>query len=270
VKLTSSKFAVALLFGMSLHLLAQQTFPPAAGTPILETIYVAPLTAGSAGWLTSIAWPNVCKIQPAGEIALRLRIPWPSTLQEDNARSGFLRDDEYAALLNALPAELKPLFVTAFETGMRKGELLAIRWDQADFESGFITLKPSETKRGKARTVPIVPGDMEGLLKVAKQEWDASWPDSPWVFNRQGERIKDFRRTWEKACESAGVPELKFHDLRRTTVRNMRKAGIEQAVRMKISGHRTDSMERRYNIVDEEDIIRARALMMARVKATKG
>lgn len=56
------------------------------------------------------------------------------------------------------------------------------------------------------------------------------------------------------ACESDGVPELKFHELRRTAVRNMRCAGVPQVVRMRITGQRTDSMERRYNIVDIEYI----------------
>ena len=55
--------------------------------------------------------------------------------------------------------------------------------------------------------------------------------------------------------------ELKFHDLRRAAVRNMRRAGVPQVVRMRITGHRTDSTERRYNIVDIEDIKTARQLI---------
>jgi integrase len=81
------------------------------------------------------------------------------------------------------------------------------------------------------------------------------------VFNRIGEPIKNFRRAWQTACASAGVPDLKFHDLRRTAVRNMRRAGVPKVVRMRITGHRTDSMERCYNIVDVEDIQTAKALM---------
>jgi hypothetical protein len=54
------------------------------------------------------------------------------------------------------------------------------------------------------------------------------------VFNRAGEPIKDFRGAWKEACKIAEVPELKFHDLRRTAVRNMRRAGVPQIVRMRI------------------------------------
>jgi integrase len=102
---------------------------------------------------------------------------------------------------------------------------------------------------------------MYELLSQAKRERDQKWPGSPWVFNRQGEPIKDFRWAWDKACEAAGVPDLNFHDLRRTAVRNMRRAGIPQVVRMKISGHKTDSMERLYNIVDAADLCHAREML---------
>jgi integrase len=192
-----------------------------------------------------------------------LAVPYFPMTPETNIRTGFLSDEQYTALLNELPAEVRPLFVVGYATGIRLGELKAIGWDQVDLTEGFITLETGETKNGEGRMVPILEGDMHDLLNAAKQERDASWPDSPWVFNRQGEQIKDLRWVWAKACESAGVPDLKFHDLRRTAVRNMRRDGVPQVVRMKISGHKTDSMERRYNIVDTEDINSAKALMQA-------
>jgi integrase len=86
------------------------------------------------------------------------------------------------------------------------------------------------------------------------------------VFCREGKPIKDFRWAWEQACKRPGVPDLNFHDLRRTAVRNMRRDGVKQVVRMRISGHKTDSMERRYNIVDADDIKIAKTLMEARTK----
>lgn len=193
-------------------------------------------------------------------------VPYFPMVAETNVRKGFLTDDQYAKLRNELPDELKALFVTAYETGIRRGELLAMQWPQCDFEAGLITLQKGETKNDDARAVPILDGDMRDLLVAARKEHDALWPDSPWMFSRRGEPIKDFRWAWDEACQRAGVPDLNFHDLRRTAVRNMRRAGVPQVVRMKISGHKTDSMERRYNIVDSEDLSIAKRLMEQRSK----
>jgi integrase len=192
-----------------------------------------------------------------------LTVPYFPMTAETNVRTGFLSDEQYTSVLKELPLELMPLFAVGYATGIRLGELKAIRWEQVDLTQGFITLENGETKNGEGRIVPILEGDMQDLLTGARNERDAKWPDSPWVFNRQGEPIKDIRWAWEQACTRAGVPDLNFHDLRRTAVRNMRRDGVPQVVRMKISGHKTDSMERRYNIVDAEDIKIAKSLMQA-------
>jgi len=186
------------------------------------------------------------------------RIPYfPLVSEANNARQGFLTDEQYAKLRDVLPDYLKPLYVTAYFTGVRRGELLAWQSEQLDFEQGFVTLNADETKNGFARVVPILAGDMRDWLKWALERSNGC----PWVFNHDGEPIRDFRWAWNEACKAVGVPDLKFHDLRRTAVRNMRRAGVPQVVRMRITGHRTDSMERRYNIVDVEDIRSAKALL---------
>jgi integrase len=194
-------------------------------------------------------------------------IPHFPLVKETNIRTGFLTDKQYETLKAGLPDDLRALFVTGFITGLRLGEILAIRWVQVDFESGFISLRTGETKNGQGRAVPIVDGDMRELLCKAKKDRDADWPNCQNVFSRSGEPIKSFRASWRKACIVAGVPELNFHDLRRTAVRNMRRAGIPQVVRMKISGHKTDSMERRYNIVDSEDLSIAKELLERRMRS---
>jgi integrase len=66
--------------------------------------------------------------------------------------------------------------------------------------------------------------------------------------------IKDFRMSWNLACQSAGVPGLLFHDLRRTAVRNLRRAGVAESVIMKITGHRTRGVFDRYNITDQSTL----------------
>ena len=82
------------------------------------------------------------------------------------------------------------------------------------------------------------------------------------MFNRQGEPIKDFRWSGDEGLQSApALPTSNFHDLRSTAVRDMRRDGVPQVVRMEICGHKTDSMERRYNIVDADDMNMAKRLM---------
>jgi integrase len=193
-----------------------------------------------------------------------LVVPYFPMVQETTVRAGFLADDVYTKLRDALPLELRPLFVVAYNTGIRKGELLAVKWDRVDFEAATISLNAADTKARTARTVPILDGDMRTLLEQAKALRDEHYPDSAWVFNRNGKHILNIRKAWDIAVKEAGVPGLTFHDLRRTAVRNMRRAGVPQVIRMAISGHKTDSMERRYNIVDGEDIAVAKKFMEAR------
>jgi len=85
----------------------------------------------------------------------------------------------------------------------------------------------------------------------------------PLVFNRSGRRIESFRRSWKKACEKAGLPGLLFHDLRRSAVRNLERAGVPRSVAMKLTGHKTESIYRRYAIVAESDLRDAGAKLSA-------
>jgi integrase len=184
-------------------------------------------------------------------------IPYFPMVAEIQARQGFLSDEQYRKVREARPTYLRPLFVTAYFTGVRLRELLTIQWEQVDLEQGFITLKAADTKTGHSRAVPILDGNMRFWL-----EWSRDHADGcPSIFHNEGAPFREFRSSSKKACAAAGVPDLKFHDLRRTAVRNMRRAGVPQVVRMRISGHRTDSMERRYNIVDIEDIQSAKTLL---------
>ena len=127
----------------------------------------------------------------------------------------------------------------------------------------MIRLRPEESKNGRGRVV-TVDGDLGALME---RRYQARLLEgvrvADLVFHNEGQPIVDFRKAWSSACIAAGlyymdgekkVPEKLFHDLRRTAVRDMIRAGVPERVAMEISGHRTRSVFDRYNIVSETDL----------------
>jgi integrase len=174
-------------------------------------------------------------------------------LPENNTRTGFLEYAEYVAVRDQLPWYAKSLFVVAYHVGGRRGELTSIHWSQVDLEAKQIRLHGNQTKNKKPRTLPIY-GDMKEWLVESKRIRDERLPGCPWVFyTGEGERLYWFYDAWDAACIRAKLAGLLFHDLRRSAVRNMERAGIPRNIAMSISGHRTESVYRRYDIVVEKD-----------------
>ena len=109
-------------------------------------------------------------------------------------------------------------------------------------------------------TLPIY-GEMIERLRLEKQVRDTNFPECQFIFRRNGKPIRNFRKSWDAACEATSLSGLLFHDLRRTAVRNMVRAGIPEKTAMAISGHKTRSVFDRYNIVDDRDLTDAATKM---------
>ena len=76
----------------------------------------------------------------------------------------------------------------------------------------------------------------------------------PFVFHRNGQRILDIRKSWEIACKNAGLSGTLVHDLRRSAIKIFTERGISEQHGMKLAGHKTPSIYRRYNIVTRDDL----------------
>jgi integrase len=187
------------------------------------------------------------------------RIPPIKKLGESNVRKGFVTPEQYRALLTELPEHLRGITCIAYHVANRKGELCRLEWTDVELDGNppVFTLWPGETKNNDGRTLPILPGEMLETLRRLKAERDEKWPKAKHVFlNQDGQPLgyHMMRKVWDDACTRAGAPGLLFHDLRRSAVRNLRRAGVTQKVAREFSGHKTDAVFDRYNITDFEDL----------------
>ena len=182
-------------------------------------------------------------------------VPHIPKLKERAPRQGFFEHCDFLALRDALPNYLKVFVTFGYKTGWRLSEIADLTWNQVDLNRGIVRLNPGETKNDEGRMVYL---DSE-LREMFARLWEARKRGSkllPWVFlNQNGTtRIKWYYRSWRSACKKTSIGCRLFHDLRRTAVRNMVRAGVPERVAMTVSGHKTRSVFERYNIVSETDL----------------
>ena len=162
-----------------------------------------------------------------------------------------------AAVLAQLPAALQPVVRFAYVTGWRvQSEVLPLEWRQVDRKGGEVRLDAGTTKNQAGRVFPYT-DTLRTLLETLWAEHEALQKADticPYVFHRDGRRIKTFKKAWADACTAAGHPGMLLHDLRRSAVRNMERAGLSRSVAMQLTGHKTEAIYRRYAITSEADL----------------
>jgi integrase len=176
--------------------------------------------------------------------------------ETDAIREGFLEHDQYLRMRAELPFHQQMLLVIGYHWGMRLGEILSLRWDQIDWDENLLRLEKSQTKGKQGRYAPLY-GELRAWLEMAHREGSGSKT----IVSYGDQPITEVKTAWDKARVRAKLPDLLRHDLRRTAVRNMIRAGIPQKQAMIISGHKDSNVFDRYDIVDERDIQAAGKMM---------
>lgn len=203
-------------------------------------------------------------------------------LPENNARQGFFEPDQIAAVLKHLPDDLRPVIRFAYITGWRmNSEVLTREWRHVDLKAGTISLLRGETKNKEPRTFYFTT-ELRTLLEAQHAEWQrlkkqglmTGFSSDPVFFrmvaderggDKSPRRIRSIIKAFKRACAAAGYPGRIPHDLRRSAVRTFVRQGISTHTAMKLSGHRTESVFRRYDIISDDDIRQAAAKLDAKV-----
>jgi integrase len=173
--------------------------------------------------------------------------------EKDNSRQGFFAQEDFQRIVPFLPDDLQDFVRFAYYSGWRKGEIAQLEWTH--IREGVIRLPPQIAKNKDGRLLVLV-GEIGQIIERRRY---LQRPDTPLVFYRERRGklwpVDRFDKAWHTARTKAGVAEARiFHDFRRTSVRNMTRAGVPEKVAMQIAGHKTRAIFDRYNITNEEDI----------------
>lgn len=161
-------------------------------------------------------------------------------LKENNQKIRYLTQDEEVRLFNELPEHLKPIVVCALQTGLRKSNILNLRWELVDLEYRFIEVLAQQNKGHKIIKIPI----SEKLLEV----FERLPRISEYVFANPetGMPYKDISEGFNNACKRADVKNFRFHDLRHTVATRLVEKGIDLRVVQEIMAHSTIITTQRY------------------------
>lgn len=166
-------------------------------------------------------------------------------LKEPPGRIRYLKADEINALLSCCSTHLRPLVVTALNTGMRRGELRSLRWPQVDLENRKLTV--INTKNNESRIIPINQTLYRELSDLSKK------PEGEYVFySRYGRPYRDAKEGFAAAVKRAKIEDFRFHDLRHTFGSHLVMQGVDLRTVQQVMGHKDIKMTMRYSHLSPE------------------
>lgn len=167
----------------------------------------------------------------------------------ETPRMRWLKKDEINSLL--LKTNFPVFFMAAIHTGMRRGELLQLTWNDVDFDNRLITVRRS--KNGDSRVIPMTDALSEALYRLHFQDYEAEF-----VFSATESAL---RLDFERVCRELCLTDLRIHDLRHTFACQMRLKGVDIQTLQQLLGHRDIKMTLRYANVGPDFVNLARAKM---------
>ena len=200
------------------------------------------LTMLRAMFNKGIEW-GLANSNPAGSIG---------RLRETGARTRFLDGHEIQRLLAASSESFRPILITALHTGMRRGEILNLKWADVDFKNTIITVQ--ESKSGKKRMLPMDDTLCETLRVLPTRFKRGYLYPSP---VKEGKPQYDFKRQFRNAVTKAGIDNFRFHDLRHTFASHLVVSGVDLMTVKELLGHATLTMTMRYSHLAPDHRMRA-------------
>ena len=169
--------------------------------------------------------------------------------REHNRRSRRLSLDEEQRVLGAANSAVKSLVIAALDTGMRRGELLSLRFKDVDFERNVIHIRAENAKSKKGRDIPIATTRLRTLLEWLRidGEGNRKGPEAAVFSNEAGEPIKHFHTAWYAALRRASIADLRFHDLRGEFASRLVEKGVPLSQVRDLLGHSSIVTTERYD-----------------------
>jgi integrase len=185
------------------------------------------------------------------------RVGKVALLKDDSKRLRYLTKEECQGLIKACSIHLKPIVIAALNTGMRRGEILSLKWEQVDLVHGFILL--NRTKNGERREIPI-----NETLKATLKELPSRFLGG-YVFGEIVEKesmkscipYQDVKRSFNTALRKACIMDFHFHDLRHTFASHLIMAGVDITTVSKLLGHKSLAMTLRYSHLAPSHMVKA-------------